>query len=263
MVIGLTRGVSPDIVRCELTFMERELINYDLAARQHDEYCGLLDYCGVKVEKLPASSDHPDCCFIEDTAIVLDELAVITSMGAASRRGEISAVRKALGKYRELAEIPPSASIEGGDVLRVGRKIFVGRSSRTSAAGIEDLARIATPLGYTVTPVAVRNSLHLTTACSLVGDDAVLINPRWADAEPFKEFDLLYTPDDEPWAANTFRIGGKVCLEAGFPRTIELVHKTNDQVEVLDISEFRKAEAGLSCLSLIFEDTSVGKESKS
>ncbi len=254
MLRAITHVVSPAIGRCELTYLEREPINFNLAARQHEEYCGLLAYCGAEVTKLSASLAYPDCSFVEDTAIVLDEVAIITSMGAASRRSETLAIETELAKRREIAHIQLPATIEGGDVLRMGRKVFVGLSSRTNAEGFAELARILKPLGYDAVPVHVKSSLHLTTACSSIDDETVLLNPRWADAAPFEDFKLVHTPKDEPWAANTVRIGNAICLEANFPRTIELVQKFHSRIEVLDISEFRKAEAGLSCLSIIFED---------
>jgi dimethylargininase len=253
MLRGITHAVSPNITCCELTFMERELIDYELAVRQHEEYCGLLAYCGVEVTKLSENISCPDCCFVEDTAIVVDELAIVASMGVASRRGETSAVAAELAKYRELAYINSPSTIEGGDVVRVGKTIFVGVSRRTNLRGVEEAVRILEAAGYRVRPVPVTGSLHLTTACSFIDDETVLINPRWAAADSFGGCRILHTPEDEPWAANTFRIGETVCLEASFPQTIELVHRLHDNIEVLDISEFRKAEAGLSCLSLLFE----------
>lgn len=254
MLRALTRGVSRNMARCELTFRGREPIDFARAARQHDEYCALLGYRGVAVTRLEADDAHPDCCFIEDTAIVVDELAVITSMGAASRRGERGAVEKELMKRRELACIEMPAMIEGGDVLRVGKKLFVGLSQRTNAAGVEALQNILQPHGYEVVPVAVKGSLHLKTACSALDDETLLVNPHWLALEPFADFKILEVADNEPWAAGTIRLGQCVCLEAGAPRTVELVSRHTPDIEILDISEFSKAEGSLSCLSIIFED---------
>jgi dimethylargininase len=242
------------MARCELTFKGREPIDFERAARQHEEYCALLDYRGVAVTRLEADEAYPDCCFVEDTAIVVDELAVMTSMGAASRRGECGAVEKELAKRRELSYIEMPALIEGGDVLRVGRKLFVGLSQRTNAAGVETLQNILQTRGYEVVPVAVKGSLHLKTACSAIDDETLLVNPHWIDLEPFADFKMLKVPDAEPWAAGTIRLGECVCLEACAPRTVELVSRHTPDIEILDISEFSKAEGSLSCLSIIFED---------
>lgn len=249
--MGFTRAVSPKFASCEVTYIERVPINYELAVQQHDRYCEVLRKCGVVVKQLSALS-YPDSCFVEDTAIVIDELAIITSMGSASRRGETVAIEPELAKYREIVQIQLPATIEGGDVLQVGKKLFVGLSSRTNAEGIKELARIVEPLGYSVSPVNINSSLHLKTACTAVNDEILLVNPRWVDLEPFKGFNVLSTPDDELWAANTLRINDVICLQAGFPKTVELVQKLHDRIEIFDISEFRKAEAGISCLSIIF-----------
>jgi dimethylargininase len=254
MLRAITRAVSRNMARCELTFRGREPIDIERAARQHDEYCALLGYRGAQVTRLEADEAFPDCCFVEDTAIVLDELAVITSMGAASRRGEQATVEKELSKRRELSRIEAPATIEGGDVLRVGRKLFVGLSQRTNKAGIEALQNILHPHGYEVIPVTVKGSLHLKTACSAIDDETLLVNSHWIALEPFADFKILKVPDEEPWAAGTLRLGEGVCLEACAPRTVELVSRHTQDIEILDIAEFSKAEGSLSCLSIIFED---------
>ena len=253
LVRGITHAVSPNIGRCELTFMERVPIDYDLAVEQHHEYCKMLARRGVAVTTLYDNLSFADCCFVEDTAIVVDELAIIASMGAVSRRSETTAVASELAKYRELVCVSYPSTLEGGDVLQAGKNIFVGLSTRTNHRGIEEVVRILKALDYRIVPVPVRGSLHLTTACSLIDDETVLINPRWADADSFHNFRILNTPEDEPWGANTFRIGETVCLEASFQKTIDMVHDVHDDLEVLNISEFLKAEGGLSCLSLIFQ----------
>ena len=254
MLRALTREVSPAMADCELTYRCREQISYELAARQHAEYCGLLSYCGAQVVKLPACAETPDCCFVEDTAIVLPEVAVIASMGAPSRRDETKIVAKELAKYRKVVRVELPAMIDGGDVVKIGKQIFVGISTRTNREGFDALARHLRPHGYALTPVRVRGSLHLTTACSALDCETLLVNPRWADAAAFEGFNVLHAPEDEPWAANTLRLGQIVCVEAAAPRTLELVSRVAGRVEVLDISEFRKAEGSLTCLSIVFED---------
>lgn len=252
-LIGLTHAISPNIAGCELTYIGREPLDYERAVRQHKEYCGLLAYRGLRVETLSGSADYPDSCFVEDTAIVFDELAIIASMGAASRRPERETVRKFLARHRPLAFIDLPATIDGGDVVKAGRTVFVGLSTRTNALAVGEMRRILGPLGYQVKAVEVRGSLHLTTACSALDDETLLVNPRWIDLEPFAGFRVLAVPEDEPWAANTLRAGDAVCVEARAPRTLELVRGVSEEVEVLDISELRKAEGSLTCLSIIFE----------
>jgi dimethylargininase len=254
LLIGIMHAVSPNIVNCELTFISREPINYELATLQHENYRAFLESCGVKVIRLEENISLPDSCFIEDTVIVLDEVAIICSMGAATRRSEVPVIEKELSKYRDLAHIQLPAMIEGGDVLKVERDLFVGLSSRTNSKGIDELIRLLKPLGYRVHPVEVKESLHLKTACTAINNDTLLVNPNWVELKPFDKFNLIFTPEDEPWSANILRVGKTICLQAGFPKALELVQKFDAVIEVLDISEFHKAEAGLTCLSIIFQN---------
>jgi dimethylargininase len=255
MLKAITRAVSRHIARCELTFRQREGVDYKRAVRQHAAYCDLLRRHGAQLVELEASDANPDCCFVADTAIVLDEVAVVASMGASSRREETSAVEKILSAHRQISRIKPPATLDGGDVVIIGKQIFVGHSRRTNRQGIEALARILRPLGYEVTPVAVNGSLHLTTACSVLNEETVLVNPRWIDVAPLARLWVIPVPEDEPWAASTMRINDTILVEAAAPRTVKLVGQHSASVEVLDISEFRKAEGSLSCLSILFRDT--------
>lgn len=254
MLKAITRSVSRHMTRCELTFRQRECVDYAAATGQHDDYRELLRRLCAETINLDASDEHPDCCFIADTAVVLDELAIIARIGTAARRGETAAVEKILSRYREIARIETPATLDGGDVVRLGKHLFVGRSRRTNPQGIEALRRLVRPFGYTVTPVDVLGSLHLTTACSALDEETVLLNHRWIDAAPFSRFHVLRAPEDEAWAAATVRIGDTLCIEAGAPRTLQLVRRHIANVEVLDISEFRKAEGSLPCLSILFHD---------
>jgi dimethylargininase len=207
MLKAITRAVSRNIGDCELTFRQRERVDYDRAVSQHKNYCDLLRRRGVQLLALEACKDNPDCCFVADTAVVTDEVAIIASPGAASRREEIWAVEDTLSAYREVARVMPPATLDGGDVLVMGKQIFVGRSLRTNPAGIESLASITRPFGYEVTPVRVTGSLHLTTACSALNEETVLINPLWIDAVAFARRWVLTVPPDEPWAASTMSVG--------------------------------------------------------
>lgn len=264
MLKAITRAVSRNISRCELTFRRREHIDYEKAIGQHEAYCQLLHRLGVEVLNLEASDALPDCCFVADTAIILDELAVIASMGAPPRRGETSAVEKILSPHHEIRRIEPPATLDGGDVVRLGRELFAGCSSRTNAEGIEALTRIVHEFGYRVTPVMLTGSLHLTTGCSALDEETVLLNPCWIDDRPFARFRILCAPEEEPWAASTVRVGDVICVEAHSPRTLQMVAgQSGADVEVVDISEFRKAEGSLSCLSILFHDTGTGEITES
>ena len=263
MLKAITRDVSRNIARCELTFRQRECVDYEKAIRQHADYCDLLRRCGSTVINLKASDENPDCCFVADTAIVLEEVAISTNLGTPSRQGEATDVAETLFPHREIIRIEPPATLDGGDVLILGKRIFVGRSKRTNQEGIESLKRITSPYGYEVTPVAVMGSLHLTTACSALDEETVLLNSHWIDAAPFARYRVLNVPEDEPWAASTMRVGSTVCVEAGAPRTLELVNQHCAEVEVSDISEFRKAEGSLPCLSILFQDTKMNQSNQS
>ena len=251
MLIALTREVSPAIVNCELEFLERQPIDLALAIQQHRQYQTCLAELGAAVVMLPAEADLPDSVFVEDPAIVLDEIAVITRMGAAPRRRESESLASLLTRYRELRHIVEPATLEGGDVMRVGKTLYVGYSRRTNVAGIQQLAAIVHPLGYFVVPVEVRGCLHLKTACSYIGEDTILANRSWMDAEAFCSLRLLDVP--EPGGANALRIGETVLLSAAYPRTRELLERSGFRVRAIDNSEFLKAEAGVTCTSLIFE----------
>ena len=241
------------LARCELTLQEREPIDLARAQAQHAAYAELLRALGLEVIELPADPAFPDCCFVEDVAVVLDEVALVTRPGAASRRGEAAAVETALASHRPIERTEAPATLEGGDVLRVGRKLFVGRSGRTNAAGVERLAAVAEPLGYRVVPVAVTGCLHLKSAVSGLDQERVLVNRAWLDTAPFEGLELVDVAAAEPGAANVLAVAGHVVVHPGFPRTLERVAALGYAVRPLDVSEFLKAEAALTCKSLLFE----------
>jgi dimethylargininase len=255
MNVALTHIISPDIAQCELSFMERSPIDYDLAVQQHEGYCALLRDCGIRIIELTVNSAYPDSTFIEDTAVVVDEIAVMAHMGAESRRGEVPGIESVLAAYRKIDHIQHPATLEGGDVLLAGMKVFAGITPRTNEAGVSSLTAILEPFGYRVIPVSVRDCLHLKSACTAIDDDTVLVNSHWVDLDPFKGFRVIIVPEDEPWAANTLRIEKTVCVHAGFTRTIEMLQLLGFQVKTVDISELQKAEAGMTCSSIIFNDT--------
>jgi dimethylargininase len=254
MLTAITRAVSPGLADCELTFLARQRIDVAKAIKQHRRYEEQLARLGVrKIVQLPPDPGLPDSVFVEDTAIVLDELAVITRLGAASRRAETALVAEALSAYRPLRFIQPPATIEGGDVMRVERTLFVGLSPRTNRAGVDQLRAFVEPHGYRVETIEAPGCLHLKTACTYLGRRTLLANRRWIDVQPLSGFTLIDVPEDEPWAANTLIIGETVLMADGFPRTRTMLEQRGFKTQTIDISELRKAEAGLTCLSLVFE----------
>jgi dimethylargininase len=246
------RGVPPTIERCELTYRGWEPIDFGRAVAQHSAYAALLRTLGLEVIELPPDPAFPDCCFVEDTAVVLDEAALMAMPGASSRRGEIAAVEATLERFRPLERTPFPATLEGGDVLRVGHRLFVGRSPRTNEAGIARLAAVAEPLGYRVQSVTVTGCLHLKSAVTALDDERLLANPAWVDTTPFNGLGVVRVALEEPGAANVLRVGGLVVAHPGFPRTLDRLSSLGYAVRPLDISEFLKAEAALTCKSLLF-----------
>ena len=255
--IALMRGVPPTLASCELTFHAREPIDLGRAIAQHAAYAELLRGLGLEVVELPADPAYPDCCFVEDVAVVLDELALVTRPGAASRRGEIAAVASALARYRPTLNTAEPATLEGGDVLRVGRRLFVGRSSRTNAEGIARLTDVAEPHGYRVMPVAVTGCLHLKSAVTALDDERLLVNRSWLDPAPFQGLELVDVDRGEPGAANVLRVGRHLVVHTWFARTLERIAALGYDVRTLDVSEFLKAEAALTCKSLLFTASSA------
>jgi dimethylargininase len=248
---AIVRGVSPSLSRCELTYLEREPIDVERAAAQHADYVALLRGLGLDVVEIPADDALPDGCFVEDAAVVLDEAALLTMPGAASRRGELAAVARALGRFRPVERTDLPATIEGGDVLRVGATVFVGRSPRTNDAGIARLRSFAEPLGYAVVPVDVTGCLHLKSAVSALDDGRLLANTGWIDVRPLAAFEIVEVASEEPGAANVLRVDDTLVAHPGFPRTLERIAALGYAPRLLDVSEFLKAEAALTCKSLL------------
>jgi len=254
MHIAITRAVSPAIDRCEIGFIERQEIDLAKANQPHHQYEALLAELGANVVSLPAEPDYPDSVFVEDPAVVVDEVAVMTRMGAASRRGESESLARTLEIYRPLRWLREPATLEGGDVMRIGRTLYVGVSHRTNSAGIEQLTSELGPLGYSVVPVSVRGALHLKTACCSLGDGAILANRAWLDLDALSQFRIVDVAPGEGRAANVLMVGGSVIIPASFQRTAEILAGEGLRVRTLDVSELMKAEAGVTCSSLIFEE---------
>ena len=253
MLMAITRAVSPALEECELSFIDRAPIDLAKAQEQHRAYENLLEKLGARVVSLPAEPAMPDSMFVEDPALVLDEIAVIFALGRASRRPETESMERALSMFRRIEHITLPATAEGGDVLRVERKLFVGLSRRTNAEGVRALAEIATHYGYDVWAVPVSGCLHLKSAVTYLGRNTLLANRRWFDVSGFSGYEIVDVDANEPHAANALAIGGTVVFPASFPKTRAILERRGFDVTPLDISELQKAEAGLTCSSLLFE----------
>jgi len=251
-LIALTRAVSPAIARCELTHLSRAPIDFERARAQHEGYEDALRALGCTVQQLPTGPEMPDAVFIEDAAVVVDGLAIITRPGAQSRRSECEGVARALEAYRPLAYIEEPGTLDGGDVLVVGQSIFIGLSSRTNLAAVEQMQRLVAPLGYMVQAVRVTGCLHLKSAVSAAADDVVLLNRDWAPVDAFTGCDIIYVHPDEPHGANVVLIGQSLVYPTAFPRTRERLESRGLGVTGVDVSELAKAEGAVTCCSLIF-----------
>jgi len=250
-MIALTRRPSVNLYAGERTHVPLVALDHTLAEQQHDAYCRTIEHCGMAVVVLPAELELPDSTFVEDTALVLDEIAVLCSLGAEARRREPRLIEPVLREHRDVQRIELPATIDGGDVLRIGRTLLVGRSSRTNDAAIAALGAIGARFGYDIIPVAVRGCLHLKTACTALPDGRLLVNREWTDADALAGFELIDVPAGEPWGANILPIQGQVLLAAAHPRTAELIERLGFPVQKIDLSEFAKVEGGVTCLSLL------------
>ena len=252
MRIAITREVSPNIGNCELTHLDRQPIDLALARAQHHQYTVALTALGCQVLQLPAEPALPDSVFVEDAAVVLDEVAIITRPGADSRKPEITSIAKALAPYRTLCTVEAPGTVDGGDVLRVDKTLYVGLSSRSNQAAIEQIAGFLKPFGYTVQGVPVNGFLHLKSAVTQVAKATVLINPAWADASLFGNLKILEIDPTEEYAANTLLIGETVIYTISYPRTRQRLIQAGIPVQAVDVSELIKAEGAVTCCSLIF-----------
>lgn len=251
MPVALTREVSLRLAACELTHLARVPIDIEAARAQHLAYERALADLGCAVERLDGGPDMPDSVFIEDIAVVFDELAIITRPGAESRRIEIPVVAAALEPHRRLHVIRPPATIDGGDVLAAGRRVFIGRSSRTNTAAVAQMRQALDPYGYIVCEIAIDGCLHLKSAVTAVADDLLLANPEWIDRRAFSGFRFVDVDPAEPMAANALRIGDSIVFPAAFPRTAERLERHGLRLRTVDASELAKAEGAVTCCSLI------------
>lgn len=247
-MIAITRDVSPSIANAELTHLERVPIDYERAHEQHEEYRALLASLGCEVISLPGDAAYPDCVFIEDTAIVLDDIAVITRPGADTRRGEVDIVAEELASLRPLVHITAPATLDGGDVLVLDERIYVGRSERSNE---EALAQLRQLTGREVIGVDLHGALHLKTAVTRISRDTLLVNREWIDVAPFAGWMLLDVDPAEPFGANAVLVGDVVIYPIAFSRTRSKLESHGINVRTVNADELAKAEGGVTCCSLL------------
>jgi len=253
LLIAITREVSSSIGKCELTHMPRHEIDFKLAQSQHLHYENVLRDMGCTIRRLSVEPNLPDSVFVEDTAIVLKELAVITRPGASSRREEIRSVTKVLKEYRRLFKVVSPGTLDGGDVLQIGKTLYVCVSSRTNKSGIKQLAEFVFPYDYEVEKVYVKGCLHLKSAVTLVGEEKLLINRSWIDTKQFGVKEYIDIDPTEPYGANALLVGEELLYPISFPKTLRRLERRGICIRDVDVSELQKAEGAVTCCSLIFE----------
>jgi dimethylargininase len=248
---AITRDVSPRFSECEITHIERAPIDLETARAQHHEYVLVLKRLGCEVVELPAEADLPDSVFVEDTAIVLPEVGVITRPGADSRKPETESIAQALAPLKKLVFLREPASLDGGDVLVLGKKIYVGLSTRSNQEAVDQLNTLLNEYGYSATGVMMRDCLHLKTAVTRVDEETLLINKSWIDAHHFNDFRLIEVDPEEPFAANCLPLGEAIIFPTAFPRTRAKLEAAGYRVAAVDVSELAKAEGAVTCCCLL------------
>lgn len=253
MTVAIVRSVSPKMDKCELTHLDRQPIDIALAEKQHEEYVDALRRLGCEIEHVLELPHHPDSVFVEDCAVVLDELAIIARPGAESRREEVHTVAEVLEQYREkVYYIEAPGQLDGGDVLRVGNQLWVGLSQRTNADAVLQMQAVLRPFGYTVEAVRMgEGCLHLKSAVTQVAEDLLLLNPAWVHPDYFPGFDFVFTDPDEPGAANALMFGDTVVFPSDFPFTALALAEAGIELLLVDNSEVIKAEGGVTCCSIL------------
>ena len=252
MLFAITRQVSRSIGNCELTFVTRTPIDVDRARRQHEKYEAALKQLGLAVLSLPEAPDLPDSVFVEDTALVLEECAILMHCAATSRAPEIELMSSVLQPYRQILRLEPPAHMDGGDLLKIGHTVYAGVSRRTEPAAVEQLGTMLKPLGYEVRAVPVTDCLHLKSAVTQVAEDTLLINPQWVSSRVFGDVKTVETDASEPYAANGLLVGGSVLYSTEFPKTGARLTAAGIRTVQVEADELAKAEGAVTCCSLIF-----------
>ncbi|MHB8985582.1 MAG: dimethylarginine dimethylaminohydrolase family protein [Eubacteriales bacterium] len=250
---AIVRGVPATYDKCIKPNGQDNRIDVDLAKEQHEKYCLALQELGLTLLRVDPDDSLPDCCFVEDTATVAGETAVITRMGTPSRALETAAVKKVISGYLNTAEILPPAVIDGGDVLKIKKDIYIGLSGRTDRHAVEQVEALVSAGGCRVIPVEISGALHLKTTCTYLGNGCVVLAPGHFDPKKLSGYSIIAVPGNEAYSANCLAVNGRVLIPKGYPLTRELIEKEGFKTVEVDISEFRKGNGGLTCLSILFE----------
>jgi len=251
MTLAITRDISPRFNECELTHIDRTPIDLDIARAQHHEYVSALASIGCQILELPAETDLPDSVFVEDIAFILDEVAVITRPGADSRKPETASIIQALTPHRALVQVTAPATVDGGDVLVLGKNIYVGLSTRSNSAAIEQLQKLLGNYGYKIIGAEMTDCLHLKTAVTRVDDKTLLINKNWVSADYFTGYDLIEVDPSEPFAANCLPVNEYIIYPTSFPKTRAKLESRGYKIKSVTVDELAKAEGAVTCCSLI------------
>ena len=253
MTIAITRKVSPRFNECEITHIDRTPIDVEIARQQHTEYIHALEELGCEVIELPEEPELPDSVFVEDTAFILPEVAVITRPGADSRKPEIESIVQALSPHKKLVHVTAPATVDGGDVLVLGKNIYVGLSTRSNPYAIEQLNQLLNQYGYQVFGVELTDCLHLKTAVTKVDQGTLLINPNWVDTSHFNDFNLIEIHASEPFGANCLPLRGSIIYPYAFPKTQQKLEQKGFNIKNVNLDELAKAEGAVTCCSLILD----------
>jgi dimethylargininase len=253
MLVAVTRAVSPTLAECELTHLPRDPINVANAVAEHAQYEETLRTLGATVVHAPAEPDLPDAVFVEDTALVFDEVAIMMRPGALARRPEVESMAKVLSAYKSVLGIQPPGTLDGGDVLRVGRTVYVGVSSRTNRDGVQQLDALLAQWGYAVNPIEITRCLHLKSAVTQVAERTLLINPRLVPQDCFPAMEMIAVAPVELGGANALWMSGAVVYPAHYPATAERLERAGLRVVPVPCAEVAKAEGGVTCCSVLFD----------
>ena len=225
--------------------------NYEKLLRQHQEYCKTLESCGLHLIQLPPLEMFPDSCFVEDSAVVNKELAVLTRPGALSRRGETEYIAPIINKnFKIVKKIYSPGTLDGGDILQIGKKYFVGLSKRTNIEGATQFKTIQDEVGFTVSFIHLRDFLHLKSGINALDNKIVLIAGELINSPFFIEYDQIIVPSSESYGANCLNINGTIILPANFPQLLQKIRNLGYVTKEIEMSEFQKLDGGLSCLSI-------------
>lgn len=257
MTLAITREISPRFAECEITHIARTPIDLDRARHQHHAYVNALRKLGCDVVELPAEPDLPDSVFVEDTAFILPEVAVMTRPGTDSRKPETESILQTLAPLIPLVCVQEPATVDGGDVLVLGKKIYIGLSTRSNQQAVDQLNESLARYGYSVVGVELHDCLHLKSAVSRVDDKTLLINREWVDPGCFENFDLIDVDPSEPHAANCLPVERFILFPAAFPKTAARLEERGYPVITLDVSELAKAEGAVTCCSLIIDNKQI------